>query len=94
MKFETIITKGILYDKCENMEELYDDYYYPLLVEFKDLQKQNAELKEENEKLINQRKKAIEYVKEYQRKDEFLKLNEWQTRDLLKILKGDKENER
>lgn len=30
--------------------------------------------------------KAIEYIKEHQRKDEFLNLNEWQTRDLLKLL--------
>lgn len=36
--------------------------------------------------------KAIEYIKEHQGKDEFLNLNEWQTRDLLNILNGgDKE---
>lgn len=46
MKLEIIPTKGILYDKCENVEQLYDNYYYPLLVEFKELQKQNADLKE------------------------------------------------
>ena len=34
----------------------------------------------------NMRKEAIEFVKKYQRKDEFLNLNEWQTRDLLNIL--------
>ena len=36
--------------------------------------------------------KAIEYIKEHQRKDEFLNLNEWQARDLLNILQngGDK----
>ena len=28
---EIIITKEELYDKCENMEELYDKYYLPLL---------------------------------------------------------------
>lgn len=32
--------------------------------------------------------KAIEYIKEHQRKDELLNLNEWQTRDLLNILNG------
>lgn len=32
--------------------------------------------------------KAIEYIKEHQRKDEFLNLNEWQTRDLLNMLGG------
>lgn len=38
--FEIITTKGELYDKCENMEELYDNFYYPLLVEHKELKKQ------------------------------------------------------
>ncbi|MBQ5695644.1 MAG: hypothetical protein IIV48_03210 [Clostridium sp.] len=42
------------------------------------------------EQLENIRKEAIELIKKYQRKDEFLNLNEWQTRDLLNILnKGD-----
>lgn len=40
---EIITTKGKLYDKCENMEELYDDFYYPLLVEHKELKKQLEE---------------------------------------------------
>lgn len=35
--FEVIITKGELYDKCENIEQLYDGFYYPLLVEYKEL---------------------------------------------------------
>ena len=44
----------------------------------------------EIEQLENIRKEAIELIKKYQRKDEFLNLNEWQTRDLLNILnKGD-----
>ena len=38
------------------------------------------------EQLENIRKEAIELIKKYQRKDEFLNLNEWQTRDLLNIL--------
>lgn len=46
MKFEIIPTKGILYDKCENVEQLYDNYYYPLLVEFKQLQQENKLLKD------------------------------------------------
>lgn len=33
--------------------------------------------------------KAIEYIENHKRKDEFLELNEWGTRDLLEILKGD-----
>ena len=31
--------------------------------------------------------KAIEYIKIHKRKDEFLELNEWRTRELLDILK-------
>lgn len=38
--------------------------------------------------LLERINKAIEYIEEHKRKDEFLNLNEWQTRDLLKILKG------
>lgn len=33
--------------------------------------------------------KAIEYIDSHKRKDEFLNLNEWGTRDLLEILKGE-----
>lgn len=40
MKFEIIEDKEQLYDKCENIEQLYDNYYYPLLVEFQELKKQ------------------------------------------------------
>lgn len=43
-----------------------------------------------NEMIYKSRnEKAIEFVKEHQRKDEFLNLNEWQTKDLLNILGGD-----
>lgn len=47
MKFEIIPTKGVLYDKCENVEQLYDNFYFPLLVEFKELQQENKQLKEQ-----------------------------------------------
>ena len=40
MKFEILDTKDNLYDKCENMEQLYDNYYYPMLVEYQELKKQ------------------------------------------------------
>lgn len=43
--FEVIITKGELYDKCENVEQLYDNFYYPLLVEYNELKKQNNNFK-------------------------------------------------
>ena len=58
MKLEIIPTKEILYDKCENVEQLYDNYYYPLLVEFKQLQKQNAEL-------IKTKNEALRYIQNY-----------------------------
>lgn len=49
-----------------------------------------VQLQQKVEQLENIRKEAIELIKKYQRKDEFLNLNEWQTRDLLNILnKGD-----
>lgn len=34
------MTREELYDKCENMEELYDNFYYPLLVENQELKSQ------------------------------------------------------
>lgn len=33
--------------------------------------------------------RAIKYIEEHKRRNEFLNLNEWQTRDLLNILKGE-----
>ena len=44
----------------------------------------------EVEDLQNRIDKAVEYIEKHKRKDEFLELNEWGTRDLLEILKGDK----
>lgn len=48
---EIIITKEELYDKCENVEQLYDGFYYPLLVEYKGLKKQLEVLQQENKQL-------------------------------------------
>lgn len=58
MKIEIIPTKGWLYDKCENMEQLYDKYYYPLLVENAELKKQLEEL--ERGKWVKETRKQIE----------------------------------
>lgn len=44
MNKEEIMNKIQLYEFCENMEELYDDYYVPL-------QQENKDLKEEIKKL-------------------------------------------
>lgn len=35
-----VINKKVLYDMCENMEELYDNFYYPLLVENQELKRE------------------------------------------------------
>ena len=60
--FEVIITKGELYDKCENIEQLYDKYYYPLLVEYKELNKQFEEWKKLLNKFKIQQKEFIKYL--------------------------------
>lgn len=56
---EVIITKEELYDKCENVEQLYDGFYYPLLVEYKELKKQLEVLEQENQKYKEVINKAI-----------------------------------
>lgn len=43
--------------------------------------------KEDTQKYKDVIDKAIEYIEIHKRKDEFLELNEWGTRDLLDILK-------
>ncbi len=60
--FEVIITKGELYDKCENIEQLYDKFYYPLLVEYKELKKQFEEWKKLLNKFKIQQKEFIKYL--------------------------------
>ena len=47
---------------------------------------ENQKLKEKLKASEKARKEAIKLVKTNQRKDEFVKLNEWQARDLLNIL--------
>lgn len=52
-----------------------------------ELQPKIDELKKENQKYKEIIDKAIKYIETHKRKDEFLELNEWGTRDLLDILK-------
>lgn len=69
-----ITQKEELYDKCENMEELYDKFYYPLLVEYNELKKQVEQYQEEvcildmrtdeNIKYKNQQKEFINYLED------------------------------
>lgn len=51
MKLEIIPTRTILYDKCENVEQLYDNFYFPLLIEYKELKKENKQFKDNWDKL-------------------------------------------
>lgn len=48
-------------------------------------------LQEKNKKQQEIIDKAIEYINTHKRKDGFLKLNEWKTRDLLQILEDKSE---
>lgn len=52
--------------------------------------KKVEELEKRLEASERARKEAIELVKNNQRKDEFVELNEWQARDLISILDIDK----
>lgn len=52
-----------------------------------ELQEENNRYKRINQKYKEVIEKAIEYLETHKRKDEFLELNEWGTRDLLEILK-------
>ena len=52
--------------------------------------KNNEDLEQQCKKQKEINQKAIEYINTHKRKDGFLELNEWQTRDLLQILE-DKE---
>ena len=49
--------------------------------------KNNEDLEQQVKKQKEVIDKIYELIKQHIRKDEFLKLNEWQTRDLLKLLK-------
>lgn len=49
--------------------------------------KNNEDLEQQVKKQKEVIDKIYELIKQHIRKDEFLELNEWQTRDLLKLLK-------
>ena len=52
-----------LYDKCENMEQLYDKYYLPLLCKH---YSKTYELQEENKKQKEVIDNTIEYINKYE----------------------------
>ena len=79
----------------ESVSSKKEHHYLILLDDYIKLEKENEQLRlilgnqvRIKEDLLERINKAIEYIEEHKRKDEFLNLNEWQTRDLLKILKG------
>ena len=77
------------YDEADKKNNPERDYAY-VMPDAEEVYKRYYELKEKLEASEKARKDAIELIKEKQRKDEFLELNEWQTRDLLSILDIDK----
>lgn len=76
--------------KIEDYNEYYiqgsDHYLIPKDV-FKELFNEMVNWREESKKQIEVMDKIYELIKQHIRKDGFLELNEWQTRDLLKLLK-------
>ena len=79
--------------KIEDYNEYYiqgsDHYLIPKDV-FKELFNEMVNWREESNKQKEVINKIYELIKQYIRKYEFLELNEWQTRDLLKLLKESK----
>lgn len=58
-----------------------------LALQIMELSGENLILEKQCEKQKEVIAKIYELIKQHIRKDEFLELNEWQTRDLLKLLK-------
>lgn len=58
-----------------------------LALQIMELSSENLILEKQCEKQKEVIAKIYELIKQHIRKDEFLELNEWQTRDLLKLLK-------
>ena len=81
-----------LYEQLGNNFDITicSDIVNGLYFEYKQLYYENEQLKEQLELSERARKEAIELVKNNQRKDEFVELNEWLARDLLNILDVDK----
>ena len=78
------------YDLYPNSERKIDNWRRRILGYEKmkrDLQRQIQLLKNKNKKQKEVIDKVNELIKQHIRKDGFLELNEWQTRDLLKLLK-------
>ena len=71
-----ITDKEELYDKCENMEQLFDKYYLPLLDKH---YSKTYKLQQENQQLKDRINKAMKYLETHTRLSHF---------ELEEILKG------
>ena len=86
--------KNYIYDGNSVLSQLMSDYKNDILYLLNDnvklIENPNdilSDLLSENKKYKEVINKAIKYIETHKRKDEFLELNEWGTRDLLSILK-------
>ena len=77
-----------LYEQLGNNFDITicSDIVNGLYFEYKQLYYENEQLKEQLELSEKARKEAIKLIRNNQRKDEFINLNEWQARNLLNIL--------
>ena len=76
--------------KIEDYNEYYiqgSDHYLIPKGDFAELFNEMINWKENSQKQKEVIDKIYELIKQHIRKDGFLELNEWQTRDLLKLLK-------
>ena len=76
--------KEFFYSIGRGSLNLNGKFYYGLDYPITDFMRS---LEQENQKYKEVIDKVIEYIEIHKRKDEFLELNEWGTRDLLEILK-------
>lgn len=76
--------------KIEDYDKYYingSDHYLMPKDEFVELFDEMVNWREENKQLKEVIDKIYELINQHIRKDEFLELNEWQTKDLLNLLK-------
>lgn len=78
--FKSLLRQGSLRHMNILLDDKFQKELLTIIKDYEELQQENQEYKE----VID---KAIEYIEIHKRKDYFLELNEWGTRDLLEILK-------
>lgn len=84
-----------LYDKCENMEQLYDKYYLPLLyVHYRktyELQRENKELKKQLENCYCNRTDCTGRIKDSKQYDSLVQRVENQQKKFIEYLENEKD---